>query len=671
MPDIEVIEVLVPGQPGATGATGDKGDKGETGDVTPAALAAVASAEDAAAEAEAFAAAAAIAATTVSAGSWAALAAITPAFVGQRAQVSEVDLGTHTGRTSASPDSDVTGVANPGVYGAHALTAGAWRRDGSISAVGAASEAEAVAGVVSDRFVAPSSLRAALQDRAARVPGDVDRFVVEDDDNNILVEVTAEVINHPDINTIREQAGAGAAVAEVVTTSVGENAAVVVDGGGNILVRITPDTMDHPDVNAIRSAVLAGRGAVAKARDPQWNGIRALAEMLHVISYGQSLSRGHNTIEPVTTTPLDYAYRFIGGARPDDGGSDPAVVYASLVPFIETAVVPYDPAGGLAETPLGGCLRMIAQLLRDEDDVDLVAAGQALLGSAPGAGGKSMAELSDGTPYFARLEDHITYGMTRSGGLGRSYAVSAMLWLQGERDYQIGTTQSAYLAALRQLRLDAQASAQAATGFASPLPLVTYQTATHPRLGVSTPSIALAQLEACGDDYIALASPTYHLPYSATSDVHFDAAGSAWFGAYCGLTLKRWLWDGQKPKALTPLAPMRQGPRIIVPFDVDAGRRLVLDATVGGFANQGFTLVDGSGSALTISSVALSGPAAVQITAAATVPVGARLRYGWAGDGHIGGGNVRDNAGDSLVFDPGGLSKPLHKWAPIFEIEVP
>ncbi|WP_296579623.1 sialate O-acetylesterase [Xanthobacter sp.] len=495
--------------------------------------------------------------------------------------------------------------------------------------------------------------------------------VITDDDDNILLQVGPRRIDHPDINAIREQAAAASEVAEIVVAQMGENAVVITDGDGNILLRVSPTRIDHPDLNAIRSTVQAGGGGVATVRDPKWESIRALAEMLHIVSYGQSLSRGHNTIAPVTTTPLDYAYRFAGGVRPDDGGSDPAVVYGSLVPYLETAVVPYDPAGGLAETPLGGCLRMIAQLLRDEDGIDLVAAGQALLGSAPGAGGKSLAELASGTPYYARLVDHVTYGLTRSGGLGRGYAVSAMLWLQGERDYQLGTTQAAYLAALRQLRLDVQASAQGVTGIMRPLPVITYQTATHPRLGVSVPTIALAQLEACGDDYIALASPTYHLSYSATSDVHFDAAASAWFGAYCGLTAKRWLWDGQKPKPLKPLAPIRQGPRIIVPFDVDPARRLVLDATLGGFAHQGFGLVDGGGSPLTISSVALSGPAAVQITAAADVPAGARLRYGWAGDGHIGGGNVRDNAGDSLIFDPNGLAKPLHKWAPIFEIEVP
>lgn len=611
-----VTEVRIP-------VMGAQGPKGDTGDVTPEVSAALAAAQSAASDAQVSATSAVAAAS----------------------QTASDLLATGAAVVATAADRTASESARAGAEGA---------RDTALASAAAASAAED-----------------AVQDRVSRVPGDIDRFVVGDDSDNLLFEVTPEKVNHPDINAIREQAATGASVANTVATAVGENAVYMVDGAGNILAKITPSKLDHPDVNSIRSAVLAGQGTVARARDPQWDSIRALAEMLHVVSYGQSLSRGHNTIEPVTTTPLDYAYRFVGGARPDDGGSDPAVVYASLVPFMETAVVPYDPGSGLAETPLGGCLRMIAQLLRDEDGIDLVGAGQALLGSAPGAGGKSLAELASGTPYYSRLVDHITYGMTRSGGLGRSYAVSAMLWLQGERDYQIATTQSAYLAALRQLRLDVQASAQAATGFASPLPLVTYQTATHPRLGVSTPSIALAQLEACGDDYIAMASPTYHLSWSATSDVHFDAVGSAWFGAYCGLALKRWLWDGVKPKTLKPLTPMRQGTRIIVPFDVDAGRHLVLDATLGGFANQGFTLVDGGGSPLTISSVALSGPAAVQITAAANVPAGARLRYGWAGEGHIGGGNVRDNAGDGLVFDPGGLSKPLHKWAPICEIEVP
>ncbi|MFG1206995.1 SGNH/GDSL hydrolase family protein [Xanthobacter flavus] len=115
--------------------------------------------------ASAAAAAAAVAATTISAGSWVALVAITPAFVGQRAQVSVNDAGTHSGRTAASPDSDTAGVANSGVYGAFALTVGAWRRDGALPPTAIASDAQAIAGTASDLAMTPASDAAALKAR--------------------------------------------------------------------------------------------------------------------------------------------------------------------------------------------------------------------------------------------------------------------------------------------------------------------------------------------------------------------------------------------------------------------------------------------------------------------------------------------------------------------------
>ncbi|MBP2147918.1 hypothetical protein [Xanthobacter flavus] len=121
MSDIEVIEVLVPGQPGAKGDTGDKGDKGDTGDVTPAALTAVENAEAAAEAAEnaALSAQEASARTAVVAASWTDLAAIAGLWAGQKAEVYG-DAGTHT-------DPVVGGtVANSGVF-AWSVSPAGWR----------------------------------------------------------------------------------------------------------------------------------------------------------------------------------------------------------------------------------------------------------------------------------------------------------------------------------------------------------------------------------------------------------------------------------------------------------------------------------------------------------------------------------------------------------------
>ncbi|WGD31191.1 hypothetical protein AncyloWKF20_05050 [Ancylobacter sp. WKF20] len=130
-------------------------------EVVPAAAAAATSEENAA---TAAAAALAVAQDTqpLSAASWAQLATLVPAYIGQQARVSATDTGSHTGRTAASPETDVTVPLNAGVYGAYALTAGAWRRDGDINVTGTASSAEGVAGTDTGKAMTPAADKAAL-----------------------------------------------------------------------------------------------------------------------------------------------------------------------------------------------------------------------------------------------------------------------------------------------------------------------------------------------------------------------------------------------------------------------------------------------------------------------------------------------------------------------------
>jgi hypothetical protein len=139
-----------------------------------------------------------------------------------------------------------------------------------------------------------------------------------------------------------------------------------------------------------------------------------------------------------------------------------------------------------------------------------------------------------------------------------------------------------------------------------------------------------------------------------------------WIGAYFGLALKRWLWDGVKTKPMAPSAVADLGGgTVIATFPVDKGKKLVLDTvSLSNPGSYGFTAADAGGAAVTINSVTLIGTRQVKIQAAAPFKW---LRYGWVGDAEKGWGNLRDNSGDALVFDPSGINKPMHRWAPIFE----
>jgi len=129
----------------------------------------VESAKTTAQEAASAAAAAALAATAVSKDKWlGGLDQVTPAFLNQLSIVSPADTGTHTGRTATSPDADVSGVPNSGIYSAYALTVGAWRRDGDVNPLGAASPSQVVAGLATNLTVTPEGDKAALD---ARIKG--------------------------------------------------------------------------------------------------------------------------------------------------------------------------------------------------------------------------------------------------------------------------------------------------------------------------------------------------------------------------------------------------------------------------------------------------------------------------------------------------------------------
>jgi hypothetical protein len=363
---------------------------------------------------------------------------------------------------------------------------------------------------------------AAVAGAAVRVSAFAEsKLIVTDDSDNLLIEISPSAIKHPVIQALQAiSAGFGDIVASVKTVGGGGRVAIT-DAADNLLGEITPSLINHPDTNSLRSRVGAVETSLANGSGADWSAIQALAEIVHILDYGQSLSVGDSPGEPILTTSLPaYAKRFSGGVRPQDGGTDPAVIYASLTSYAEQRIG----TQRNGETPLGGCLQMIAQLLSAEDGIDLTTVNQILLGSAPGEGGRSAGQLSIGSTYFDRLKDNVTYGKARGGDLGKAYELGAMIWLQGESDYSISTTRDEWKALVRKLRLDVEAHAQAVTSRARPIPMLMYQTATHPHYGKATPSIALAQLDLASEQYLSMVAPCYPMPF-LPSDVHLTSTG--------------------------------------------------------------------------------------------------------------------------------------------------
>lgn len=555
-------------------------------------------------------------------------------------------------------------------------------------------------------------------------------FAVQDGRGNMLFEVTADAINHPVIQqlmvalTLTKQVGAGFSITDplgnmlievtpaainhpmmaalsaavAVTKTIGDGFSVV-DPAGNTLIHVGPTKIDHPQINQMATdlAPLAGatrrigdgfavedsaafrllsvtptdikhpaisflRASVRGIRDPQWNDIQAVAQLIGVQIYGQSLSRGQSALPMQSVDPIPGAFRFNGGIRPDDGGGSSAANHASLVPAFETT------GQGLSETPVGGALRMLLQLLHDEDGLDPATMGQALLGSADGQNSQSAAQLSSGSAYFQRLKDAVTYGYADAPA---TFAPGFLGWVQGEQDYGLNTDPSTYKSEVLQILSDYTTFAQTVTGVTRRLPMLTYQTATHIRQGAASPTIAIAQLQLAQENaLVGLATPAYPVQNNPF-DLHLSGVGSMHLGAFFGLAAKRWLWDGIKPVPFVPLVE-RSGKSIIAHFPVAVGRSLQLfnwgTPANGGVNNYGATIVDNSGTNIPVTGVTLIGRDKAAITTASAIPANAHLRLGWIGNNNKGLTGFHDD--EPLTFDPTGWALPMYRWAPICDLTV-
>lgn len=392
------------------------------------------------------------------------------------------------------------------------------------------------------------------------------------------------------------------------------------------------------------SEIIAGGGGGGPAPQPR----HFPAEHNGVDSYGQSLSVGADAVPPITITQRFDNLRFNGGIRSQD--STPS--FTSLVPLIETQV------SNTGETPIGGATDMIKERLQIEDGLSWVDHTFKMIGTASGSGGTQISGLVKGTGSYNRLINNVQQGYNLSQAGGMTYAFNAFFWTQGESDYINSTPAATYKTAYKGLRADIDADVKAITGQSDPVICISYQVNGHMVYGhAGNPYIAVAQLEASReDDHIHIACPLYWSPQT----VHQSAANSKILGAYYGLAYKRLVINREDWKPLQPLSVHRQGTIITLQMHVPTGNLVLDTATIAGRADYGFSVVNSGGSAVAISSVEVTGPNTVKIVTASAA-AGGRIRYGFTN-----GGNLRDQQGQSIVFDGGGLDHPMHNWCVVF-----
>lgn len=402
----------------------------------------------------------------------------------------------------------------------------------------------------------------------------------------------------------------------------------------------------------------------------------SLPDVAGVLGCGQSLATGVNASPLQTLTARYNAVRFVGGARAQDGGADVAVNHASFVPYVETTANTGDGTGH--ETPMGGVLDCIYERLLDEHS-GFQASDLMLLGSVPGQGGKTIAQLSKGhvLGYYDRILADIQYGYALAQAQGKTYAPVAAYWIQGESDQSAGTTPAAYKTALATLIDNVNADASALLGFPVAVKWVTYMFNSWvnrtPNTAYPTIPLALQELAQERAD-LFVACPMYQFEYSDTS--HLTGRSSKALGAYLGLAIKRVVFDEVEFAPLGVIDHVKQGKVINVKFK-PVGKLVFDTALVTNPGNYGFSLVDSAGTPLSIASVSIRYDQ-VSIVATAAIPAGAKLRYAFIGGatGQLPSrttgprGCLRDSQGDQVVFDQDGVNWPLHNWAVPFELPL-
>ena len=407
--------------------------------------------------------------------------------------------------------------------------------------------------------------------------------------------------------------------------------------------------------------------AAVQEAHPSPPDLQAQASLAHVIFNGQSLSVGFMGVPALSTEPAPLAYSFTTGVRSMDGMCHEAVdgapdPFTQLIPLRETD------AGPFGETPATACAVMLHQLLREENGLELEDIPSRLFLSAVGANEMHIEGLVD--PYgFQPLKLSTLYGVQAARGLNRRYGLSALCLIQGESDYDRGTDPAVYARKVLDLQAMTAAIKAGMNPRACAVPLLLTQTITHLAYKCDRPSIALAQLKLAEADSAALVCVPTALPFWP-HDVHLAAAGYQWMGAYYGVALKRWLWDGVKPKHLRPLQARADGHAIEVVFEVPKEPLVIDTVAVPAQPSSGFSVVDGDGREAEIIGASLAGPSAVRLELRDPAPGGSQVRYGWRGDGTKGLGNLRDAAGDLLQYRGEGYTLPLHNWAPIFELDL-
>lgn len=425
--------------------------------------------------------------------------------------------------------------------------------------------------------------------------------------------------------------------------SFGSSGINITDAAGRAIIYITPDGKVYiPNLVGNSTESTANTDLVYKVASLTL-GQHKITDIIHILLYGQSLSRSTAQAEPAISTSQPFNNLMLAGGvreRVGDGGFDDS----SFEPLVEASI----------ETPVSGLLNGLAARFNTEFGTP-----PAFLGSTTGNGGRSALQLSPaefgGTgAWFENTVEYVRRCKALADSTTQSYSVWAYDWIQGENDDD--TPSYLYIQRVKLIKQELDKRILEITG-QDFLPIMCmYQTAAHRHSEYASNDmrVALAQWR-MSRNYpdIVMAAPAYMLPTSTEDYLHLTNESAWLMGQYHARALYQTLFGHTKWEPLQPIAVEWSGAQIDVTYNNTS--QLVIDnALCATTTNAGFDIWEsGTVNTSRISSVAVVGFDTVRITLNATAAANAVLTCGRgrlgdpAHSGSVSGArtNVRDSAG--------------------------
>lgn len=286
------------------------------------------------------------------------------------------------------------------------------------------------------------------------------------------------------------------------------------------------------------------------------------AQILHVITYGQSLSCGYDAFPIQSDTQKYDALMFNSGVIYDE--DDFLTNTTSFSPLIEQVTNDSNsqgetPASGIADAIKDYCERLTGVFPENQDFQILV--------TCCGVGGENIEDLIPTATAFERVENAIDKGYSLATALGKSYKVIAIPWLQGESNPSQDIATTTYKNNLKLIQSGVDAYAKSVTGQTEDVPLFTYQTCT----GLNP---AIAQLELSNEDELVQCTGSIYA--FKQNLIHFSGSASYDYGYQIGRFVFERIFNDTIIKPLEPTDIVVRDNDIFIRFS-DSNYKIELD----------------------------------------------------------------------------------------------